>query len=379
MKKTFVVFLVVLLAVGGGFFWKKLQAEKAGKSDSLRLSVITQGDIEELVTAQGKLEPKEYVDVGTQVSGQIQKLFVEIGDVVDVDAPLAVIDPKIYETQVQSATARLKTLEAQIKQQRAQLDLSRKRDARNRSLLKSRAVSKEAAEQSEAEVKVAQASLDSLLAQFEEAQSSLEAAQTNLGYTRISAPMAGTVVDMPLREGQTVNASQTAPTILQIANLDVMTVRVQVAEADVSRLRPGMPAYFTTLGIDDRRWEGVLRQILPTPETVNDVVLYHVLIDVENQDRLLMTGMSMQVFFVVGQANDAPLIPVEALTTRSGEHYIVQVKTDQGVEDRKIKIGVRNRSFAQVVQGLEADEEIVLQDFVLPTSNAPARPRGPRL
>src|SRR5690606_2265467 len=123
-------------------------------------------------------------------------------------------------------------------------------------------------------------------------------------------------VSQTAREGQTLNANQQAPIILQIANLDVMTVRVQVAEADVTRLKPGLPVYFTTLGMMDKRWHGRVRQILPSPETVNDVVLYIVLIDVDNRDHQLLTGMSAQVFFEIGKAHDVLTVPVAALGRR---------------------------------------------------------------
>src|SRR5688500_17456296 len=125
--------------------------------------------------------------------------------------------------------------------------------------------------------------------------------------------MAGTVVTQAAKQGQTLNANQSAPIVLRIADLSTMTVQTQVSEADVSRLSVGMPVYFTTLGDQRKRWYGKLRQINPTPEVVNNVVLYNALFDVENPDRALMTQMTAQVFFVVAQAKDAVLVPVGAL------------------------------------------------------------------
>jgi macrolide-specific efflux system membrane fusion protein len=209
--------------------------------------------------------------------------------------------------------------------------------------------------------------------------------------------MAGTVTTLPTKEGQTLNANQTAPTILQIANLDLMTVRAQVAEADVGRVRESMPAYFTTLGNSERRWTGKVRQVLPTPQIINDVVLYDVLIDVKNEGRQLMTGMTTQVFFVLGKADNVLVAPAEALTRRvagednaKGKAYRVMVATAKGQEPRLVHVGLQTRTQAEVVAGLEEGEKIALSR---PTgasnpasrsnnqqrANAPRFNRGPQL
>jgi macrolide-specific efflux system membrane fusion protein len=164
-----------------------------------------------------------------------------------------------------------------------------------------------------------------------------------------------------------LNANQTAPVVLQVANLDTMTVRAQVAEADVSRLKAGMPAYFTTLGNNERRWPGKVRQVLPTPQIVNDVVLYDVLIDVKNEGHKLMTGMTTQVFFIFGKAENALIIPAEVLTRRAsredndkGKAYRIAVMTEKGPEPRVIHVGLQTRTQAEVVDGLQEGERIVL-------------------
>ena len=145
-------------------------------------------------------------------------------------------------------------------------------------------------------------------------KSNLQGNRTNLGFTKIYAPMAGTVTTMPAREGQTLNANQTTPTVLQVANLDIMTVRANVAEADVNRLKEGMAVYFNDTGQFRAAVARKVRQILPSPQIVNDVVLYDVLIDVKNEGRQLMSGMTTQVFFIFGKAENATIIPAEALT-----------------------------------------------------------------
>ncbi len=218
-----------------------------------------------------------------------------------------------------------------------------------------------------------------------------------MSYTKIYAPMAGTVTTLPTKEGQTLNANQTAPIVLQVANLDVMTVRAQVAEADVSSLKENMPAYFTTLGNSDHRWTGKVRQVLPSPQIVNDVVLYDVLIDAKNEGRQLMTGMTTQVFFILGKADNALVIPAELLTRRAekedndkGKAYRVAVVTEAGREQRVIHVGLQTRTQAEVVDGLQEGERVAATRPAPATANqasnqqrggnnAPRANRGPQL
>lgn len=365
-KKVLGLF-AVMGTVGGG--WYSLagsgQEPQAGR---FRPVAVAQGTIEELITAQGKLEPKEYVDVGTQVSGQLKQIHVEIGDLVTKDQLLAEIDPRVYQAQVEANEARLKSLKAQLNEQYAQLTLAQQNLKRNQNLIAANAISKQVLQESEAEAAVAQARVGATQAQMNEVESNLRGNRTNLEFAKIHAPIAGTVTTRTAREGQTLNANQTAPIILQIANLDTMTVRAQVAEADVTRLKAGMAAYFTTLGDTERRWQGTVRQILPSPEVLNDVVLYHVLIDVQNEGRHLMTGMSTQVFFVFGKAENVPVIPAEALNRRvpdedsdRGKAYRVRVLTESGPEERVIHAGLQTRTQAEVTAGLAEGERILIK------------------
>jgi len=361
--------LVLLLAAGAAlrFYW---QRETESKQASLADSTvqIAYGDIEENVTAQGKLEPKEYVDIGAQVSGQLQKLFVEIGDVVKTGQQLAQIDPRIYAARVQADEASINNLKAQLVQQEALILFANRQYARNQQLYPTKAVSQEALQNSESNYKAAMALADSIRAQIQQVESTLSGDRTNLGYTKIFAPMDGTVVQQTARAGQTLNANQQTPNIMQLAKLDKMTVRSQTAEADIMRIKTGMPVYFTTLGSEQRRWQGVVRQILPTPEVLNNVVLYNVLIDVDNTDGQLMSGMSAQVFFVLGEAKHVPVIPVNALGKRlheqdnpQGRAYQIKViVSDNQAREKVIHVGLQSRRFAEIRDGLAVGDRVKL-------------------
>jgi membrane fusion protein, macrolide-specific efflux system len=359
------LFLIAIILIAGAIFVLRGHKQHEAASPEGEFVTVTRGDIEETVTAQGKIEPKTYVDVGAQVSGQL-KSVVDIGVVVKKGDLLAEIDPRIYQSKVESDQARIKTLQAQLVQQEAQADLAQKQAARNQELIKANAVSKEAVEQTDSALKVAQASVTALKAQIEEQQSGLSGDQTNLSYTKIFSPMDGTVVSQSVKQGQTVNSSQQAPTIVQVADLDIMTVRAQVAEADVMKLREGMDIYFTTLGSQERKWNAKIRQILPTPQTVNDVVLFNVLVDVDNKDRQLMTGMSTQMFFVVGQAKGALLLPVGALgrhiahrDSDAGDAYMVKVMKGPAPENTLIHVGLMDRNVAEVRDGLSEGDKVM--------------------
>ena len=214
-------------------------------------------------------------------------------------------------------------------------------------------------------------------AEIRVAQSSYEEAVTNLGFTKIYAPISGTVVSESALEGQTLNANQAAPIVVTVADLETMTVQAQVAEADVVKIQQGMPAYFTTLGMPDRKWQGEVRQVLPTPEIINDVVLYNVLIDVTNTEQLLLPDMTVQVFFIEASANDVVIAPIASLQQR-GADYTALVMTDDGPQPRHIQVGVTDRLNAEIISGLQAGE-MLLQPGARPAGgNNTNRPqRGP--
>ena len=394
-RKKIIAGVILAVLIGGGLYWYT-GAAGAPKRDVLVPITVTRGTVEALVTAQGKLEAKQYVDVGTQVSGQLKVIHVDIGDTVTKGQLLAEIDPRVYQAQVEAGEAHLNSLRAQLNQQKAAAVLAEQNLKRNQNLITANAVSQQALQETESQASVARAQVDSIAAQIQETESNLKASRTNLSYTKIYAPMAGTVTTLPTKEGQTLNANQTAPIVLQVANLDLMTVRAQVAEADVSSLKENMPVYFTTLGNSDHRWTGKVRQVLPSPQIVNDVVLYDVLIDAKNEGRQLMTGMTTQVFFILGKADNALVIPAELLTRRAakedkdkGKAYRVAVVTEAGREQRVIHVGLQTRTQAEVVDGLQEGERVAATRPAPSTAqannqqrggnNAPRVNRGPQL
>ena len=406
--------LAILIAVVGYFSYAA--TENAGSG--YITAVVAKGDIEDSVTALGNLQPKVYVDVGAQATGQLKRLYVKIGDTVKQGQLLAEIDAQVAASKVQVDQGNLANLQAQLTQKQAQLSLAQIQAARQAHLKAAGATSMDAYDTAVAAAKSALADVNSVKAQIRSAQAQLNGDNTTLGYAKIYAPVSGTIVSVAILQGQTINSVQQAPTILRIADLSTMTVWTQVSEADVPKLKIGMPAYFTTLGNPNKRWTGKLQQIQPTPTVTNNVVLYTATFDVANPEQLLMTQMTAQVFFVTASAHDVVTVPVSALhqghahaggragswtpnqetgsaahsSRRNGEGMpgsgkrasVLVMKPDGSVERRRITTGVSNRVSVQVLSGLQVGERVVVgqQGSTSAASPAPGAARrlgGPRL
>lgn len=370
--------LVALALLGGGAWW--LWSARADTKPSFRTQAVALGDVEDTVSAVGVLQPLTYVDVGTQVSGQLRTINVDFGQRVEQGQLLAQIDPTIYEARVSADIANLLALRAQKTDKQVQLGLAERQFERQKNLLAGRATSQDAYDSAEAGRRSLQAQIAVLDAQIQQGESTLKSDQANLSYTKIYAPMTGTVVDITARQGQTLNANQSAPIVLRIADLDTMTVKTQVSEADVPKLNLGMTAYFTTLGQPDKRREGKLRQILPTPEVVNNVVLYSALFDVANPDKDLLTQMSAQVFFVISKAENLPVVPMAALRPlpQGKNRYALRVIENGEPVRRVVDVAASNRVNAAIANGgVKPGDEVVIDIANARPPQGAARP--PRL
>lgn len=360
-KWPWILLLLIVVAGSGGTYWQ-LTRETAAAGSQYILADVSLGDVEDTVSAVGEIQPRDYVDVGAQVSGQIVNLPVKVGDEVEKGALLAELDADVLKSQVAANQAQLLNLRAQLEERNAQMQLAQQQYKREDGLMAADATSQDALDTAAANLRAAKAQIASIKAQIQQTQSELAGDEANLGYTRIYAPMSGTVVSLDARLGQTLNANQSAPILMRIADLNTMTVEAQVSEADISRLDLGMVATFTTLGQPDRHWSGVLNQILPTPEEVNSVILYDALFDVANPDQKLMTQMSAQVTFVVASAKNVITVPTAALRPgKTPETYqVLLAKQNGSFAPHDVKIGVKNRNVAEVLDGLKPGEQVVV-------------------
>lgn len=347
-------------------------------------AAVVRMDLEESVLASGTLKAFKTVAVGAQVNGQLKKLHVAMGDNVKKGQLLAEIDPVLPQFTLKDSEAQVDNLQAQKRAKQAllkQYGLAFQRQ--------SRMSAKEAS--SRAELESAQAQLESsrydiaaLEAQIRKAVIAVDTARANLGYTRIYAPIDGTVISIDTEEGQTVVSNQSATTILTLATLDTMTVKAKISEADVTRVKPGLQVYFTLLGDSDTRYYGKLRAIEPGPvssgtsssSSSSSAIYYYGLFEVPNPDNRLKVSMTTQVAIVLNQAQQALTIPVAALGDKQKDGRVsVKVLAGEQAETRMIRTGIANNVQIQVLEGLKEGEKVVVGDSTsLPKTEASAMP-----
>lgn len=335
---------------------------------------VTVADIQDTVLASGSLQARRQVEVGAQVSGQLKSLKVVLGQEVKKGQLVAEIDSLAQQNALKNAKAALTQVQAQLRSKQAALVQARLTLERQQTLLAGDADSRANYEAAEANFEGVSADIDSLHAQIEQARITMSTAMLNLSYTKIAAPMDGQVVAIVTKEGQTVNSAQLAPTIVILAELKTMTVKALVSEADVARVKPAQPAYFSILGDPDHRVTGILRSVELAPDSFKSgadsgrstasPIYYNALFDVPNAGNKLRIAMTAQVSIVLNEARRALTIPSAALGPRSKDgRYPVQVlETRNGkptVITRQVRIGINNVQ-AQVLEGLLEGERVIL-------------------
>lgn len=387
------VIAVVLIAAVVWLVYRQWFAPKPGPN--LITATVTRGDIEDSVLATGAIQAAQLTDVGSQVSGQLKKLYVKVGDNVKQGQLIAQIDSTTQHNSLIAAQEAVANYKAQKASKQSTLVLAQQTYTRQKYLYEHDAGSqadmqsaRQALDAAVADVKVT----DALIKQY---SVQVETAQANVGYTRITAPSDGTVVAIVTKEGQTVSASQSAPTIIKLANLDTMRIEAQISEADVPRIKTGMPAYFTILGDPDRKYDTSLASIEPGPINMSSyegtntdsssstAVYYNGIFKVPNADHRLRINMTAQVTVVLQQAKNVLTVPSGALSRKRNKDgsYTVRVVTgkkgEQKVTPRAVQIGLNNRVQAEVKSGLSEGEQVVVGDASANTGTSSTR--GPRM
>ncbi len=384
--KRYVLLAAILLLL---VFGARAAFFSAPPPPTFAVAEVSRADLEDSVLASGTIDAIERVSVGAQATGQLKSLKVELGDRVKKGQLVAEIDDLTQQNELRNAQAALQTRRAERAAKVATLKQAELAFKRQRQMLAADASSREAYETAEATLAVTRAEIASLDAQIAQAEIQVDTAQVNLGYTRIVSPIDGMVVAVVTKEGQTVNSIQSAPTIIKVAQVDTMTIKAQISEADVTRVKPGLPVYFTILGEPDERYRATLRAVEPAPDSIQKedaassltsssststsaAVYYNGLFDVPNPDEKLRISMTAQVFIVLGEAKDAVVVPASALGKRGKDgRYEVRVVLDGNkTETRQVRIGMNNNVQAQVLEGLEVGERVVSAD----SSPAVAKP-----
>jgi macrolide-specific efflux system membrane fusion protein len=355
----------------------KLSAPPASAATVKRDTVtVYRGNIEQTVDAAGKLQLRKWADTYAKIGGQVKEVLVAIGDTVKADQDLLEVTPTQQPSKVETNRAQMARLQADLADQRGQLDFAQLQFKRQGQLKAQNATREEAFESARMNVSSASARVDAITAQIRELEATLKIDEEARQQTHVRSPISGTIVSLAARPGQMLAVAQPAAPLLRIADLSELTVAARVAENDVPRLRPGMTASFTTPGYPGQHWSGKLRQVIPIP--VDDTgeqgkqAFYIVLFDVQNADHKLMSGMSAHVQFFVAQARDVLLLPANGLGTPDvdGLYTVNVLDAGQQFSARKVKIGLNNGRQAQIVSGLAEGDKILVGPVpsVLPTS-----------
>ncbi len=401
IRRAAVVITVIAIGAGLGWFLKfKLSPVQAANPITVPVKIE---DIEETVLASGTLKPVKMVAVGAQVSGRVISLKVVVGQRIKLGDLIAQIDPVTKQNDLRTAEAALENMRSQRAEKDATLALAEASLARQQLTFTQRASSRADYEAADATVKQTRAQVAALDAQITEAIVSVENARVNLDYTRITAPIDGTVLAVVTQEGQTVNAVQSAPTIVILGQVDVMTIRAEISEVDVIKVNPGQDVYFNILGDPDRRYTATLDAIEPAPESIkNDssfsssssasastsasssssstsAIYYNGIFSASNSDGRLRTYMTAEVHVVVARAKRAMTIPSTALAQRNSDGtYLVQVVgSDGAISPRHVTIGLNNKLTAEVLSGLQEGEQVVVRKTKAEPARSQGQPGGP--
>jgi len=352
-----IVLGLVAVAAAGWWFTRKPPTPPAPSTGVVALADVTQS-----VQAAGVLQAKTKVDVGAQVSGQIQTIHIELGQQVKKGDLLVSLDPELARSDVAQAEAAVAQASAALDSRRVDADAARRELKRQLRLLAGQATSGNEAEKAEIDLAKIEADLRGQAANLTRLQAELDKKKVNLSYTRITAPMNGTVVNLPVQVGQTLISVQITPVILTLADLDTITVRTKVPEADIQSVKVGQTARFTTLSGEGKRYEGKVRVIQPVPERAGNAVFYNVLFEVDNHDRALFSDMTVQVDIETGSAKQVLTMPVVALGERGKDgRFTVQVLDAANKQTpRQVRVGLQDGAKVQILDGLKAGEKVLL-------------------
>ncbi|SJL83168.1 macrolide transporter subunit MacA [Vibrio palustris] len=370
-RKIVFIPLILLIIAGGAYILMAPEPEKP----QYTTQPVTRGNIEKTVLATGMLHASTMVEVGAQASGQINRLAVNLGDDIKQGQLVAQIDSMTQQNTLKEAQASLNSLQAQLRAKQAQIRQAQAEYQRQQAMLKDQASSKADYESAEANLAIFKAEAEQLDAKIQQATISLDTAKVDLGYTTISAPMDGTVVYKAVSEGQTVNANQTTPTIIELANLNKMTVKVEISEADIIHVKPGMPVHFTIMGDPEHQYVAKLRAIEPGPTIMtgddsnlsagdSDAIYYYGLFDIANPNHILRIGMTAQVSIVLQDANNVLMVPSQAVSSTTDDtgknHYTVPVLEQGKMVYRDVTIGVNNKVNTEIESGLKQGDEVIV-------------------
>ena len=385
-RKKRILIYVLLIVCGGIAVWFY---QNSGDNISYITEDVYRRDVQKVVNATGEVRAIDLVTIGAQVSGKIEHLHVKVGQEVKKGDLIAEIDSTTQQNEVDINKSRLDSYQAQLAAAKVSLGVAEKQYKRMQKLKKGNAASEEDLENALDTYETAKSRVVELESSIKETEISLSTAETNLGYTKITAPLDGTVVSVPVKEGQTINAAMNTPTIVQVANLDNMEIVIEISEGDIGNIKPGVKVTYSILADLNKIYETTLQSIDPGltlltngeyTEVVDssEAIYYYGRLIVPNEDGILRIGMTTQNVIYVESAENVLTVPVVAVKEAGDKEY-VEVLTKKGVERREVTTGVSDGLNVEVKSGISEGEKVILAKMSsAEISDKASSVRGPR-
>lgn len=335
---------------------------------------VKRGNIAQTVIATGTIRSNNRVEVGAQVSGRITKLNVVLGQEVKKGDLIATIDSMTQENDLEKAKSQLSSYEKQLESKKVNLEVKKSKYNRASNLYKVKSISQDDYETAKQEYADAKSGVSELEELIKQAKIEVKIAETDLSYTVITSPIDGVVVSIPISEGQTVNSMQSAPTIVQVADLKKMLIKPEISEGDITKLKKGQEVEFTILSLPEKVYRAKIDSIDPATTTLTDdeyeesasdteAVYYYTNVIVDNKDNNLRIGMTTTNTIKVAEAKDVITIPTTALYKKGDKYYVRTLGEKEVVEEKEVKIGINDDMNTEIKSGLKEGEKLILNEM----------------
>ena len=392
MKKRFFILLGLLVATGAVYYF----FSSNNKQETTYLTEsVTRGNVEKTVVASGSVESVNEVDVGAQASGKITKLYVKLGQEIKKGEMIADIDSTTQINTLNTKKAALVSYQAQLKAKKTAYDVALSSYNRLSKLYTQKATSLDSLNTAKSTLDNAKAEMEAIEANTKQAEIEVNTAETNVGYTKITAPMDGTVISVPVSEGQTVNANQTTPTIVTIADLSKMKIKPEISEGDITKVKAGQEVSFTILSDSQTVYHSVIDSVVPANTTTSDssstsssissssssttsAIYYYANVLIDNPDRTLRIGMTTENNIKIANAKDVLLVSNMAIQKRDGKSFVNVLNDKNQSEPREVETGVQNDFQTEIKSGLNEGEKVIVSQ-VANGEKVGSMPRGPRM
>lgn len=384
-KKRFFLLFIVIVALAAGYFY---YGNKNDKTITYLTETVQRGNLQKTVIATGTIRAYNRVEVGAQVSGKIEKIYVTLGQKVKTGDLIAQIDSSTQQNTLDTATAKLASYQAQLKAKKVAYSVAKSSYDRLAKLYAKKSVSLDEFESAKDTLATAEAAIEEIDASIKQAKIEVNDAKTNLGYTKIVAPIDATIISIPVSEGQTVNANQTTPTIVQVADLSKVLIKPEISEGDITKVTAGMEVKFSTLSDPDKIYRATIDSVDPAMTTLTDneytesvsdtnAVYYYANVVVENPDNNLRIGMTTQNTITIADVKNTLLIPTMTLKKQNNKVFVNVLTTANQVEQREVQIGLNDDMNTQILSGLTEGEKIVSSQVA--AGETVGTVRGPRM